>query len=279
MSTYAVGDVQGCYDQLRRLLDEMRFDPSGDTLWFVGDLVNRGPQSLATLRFVRDLGERAVTVLGNHDLHLLVVAAGVRKPHRGDTLDEVLSAPDRDELLDWLRHRKMMHVGAGHAMVHAGLLPQWTIDHAASLAREAENALQGTDYAPLLQVMYGNEPSAWNDALTGHDRLRVIINAMTRLRLCEADGRMEFSHKHGLTDVPVGYMPWFDVPGRKTRKATVAFGHWSTLGWLSRPDLLSTDTGCVWGGCLSAVRIGATLDQRELIQVKCEQAQKPGKSA
>ena len=265
MSTYAVGDVQGCYDQLCRLLDEVRFDPAGDTLWFVGDLVNRGPQSLATLRFVRDLGERAVTVLGNHDLHLLVVAAGVRKPHRGDTLDEILDAPDRDELLDWLRHRKMLHVGAGHAMVHAGLLPQWTIDQAAALAREAEHALQGADHAQLLQVMYGNEPAAWDDALTGHDRLRVIINAMTRLRLCDADGRMEFSHKHGLTDLPAGYMPWFDVPGRANADTPIICGHWAALGLMLRSDLIGLDSGCVWGRALSALR----LEDRRLFQCGC----------
>jgi bis(5'-nucleosyl)-tetraphosphatase (symmetrical) len=265
MATYAIGDIQGCYDQLRRLLDRIAFDPAGDVLWFVGDLVNRGSQSLETLRFVRQLGTRAVTVLGNHDLHLLVVAAGVRKPHLGDTLDGILQAHDRDELLDWLRRCKLMHAGEGYALVHAGLLPQWSLAQAMSLAHEVESALGGPQCAEFLQNMYGNEPVQWNDALTGYDRLRVIINAMTRLRLCDAHGRMEFSHKLGPADAPRGYMPWFDVPQRASADTPVICGHWAALGLLVRQDVLAIDTGCGWGRELTALR----LQDRRLVQLGC----------
>ena len=264
MSTYAIGDVQGCYDELLTLLDAMRFDPAADTLWLVGDLVNRGPKSLETLRFARSLGDRAVTVLGNHDLALLVVAAGVKKPHRGDTMDDILNAPDRDELLHWLRTRKLMHVENGYAMVHAGLLPQWSIEQARALAREVETLLAAND-AGLFRHMYGNTPDAWDDSLTGYDRLRVIINAMTRVRLVTPGGRMEFSHKTGLEGAPAGYMPWFDVPGRASAGTPIVCGHWAALGLMLTHDLLSLDTGCVWGRTLSALR----LDDRRLFQTDC----------
>ena len=269
MSTYAIGDVQGCYDQLRRLLDAFDFDPAHDTLWLVGDLVNRGPRSLEVLRFVRSLGERAVTVLGNHDLNLLAVAEGVRKRHREDTVEDILRAPDRDELLDWLRHRKLMHFGAGHAMVHAGLLPQWSVEHALELADEVERVLRGPDYAALLEKMYGNSPAAWNEALDGYERLRVIVNAMTRLRLCDANGSMEFSHKTALSGVPTGYMPWFEVPGRAHAGTPIVWGHWAALDLVFRGDVLGIDTGCVWGRNLSAVR----LEDRRLFQCSCSELQ------
>ena len=265
MATYAIGDVQGCYDPLRRLLDSFRFDPDQDTLWFVGDLVNRGPQSLETLRFVRSLGNRAVSVLGNHDLALLVIAAGYSKPHRGDTVDAILAAPDRDELLDWLRHQNMLHAGNGYAMVHAGLLPQWSIEHALALAREVEAVLRGPDYAALLRHLYGNKPDRWNESLTGYDRLRVIVNAMTRLRLCDADGRMEFSHKTGLEGAPAGFLPWFEVPGRASADTPVVFGHWAALGLVLQSNVTAIDTGCVWGRALTALR----LDDRRLFQCGC----------
>ena len=264
MSTYAIGDVQGCYDELRRLLERIAFDPAVDTLWMVGDLVNRGAQSLETLRFVRSLGSSAVTVLGNHDLHLLVVAAGVRKAHRGDTIDDILEAPDREELLQWLRGRKLMHAGGGYALVHAGLLPQWTLAQALELAGEVEAALQGPDHPRLLQHMYGNTPDAWDARLTGYDRLRVVINAMTRLRLCDAKGVMEFSHK-GATGLPPGYMPWFDVPGRASADTAIVCGHWAALGLTLRHDLIAIDTGCVWGRDLTALR----LEDRRLYQCDC----------
>lgn len=267
MATYAIGDVQGCYDALRRLLDSFDYDPAGDVLWFVGDLVNRGPQSLETLRFVRGLGERAVTVLGNHDLSLLVVAAGYSKPHRGDTVDDILAAPDRDEMLDWLRHQKMMHAGDGYAMVHAGLLPQWSIERASGLAREVEAALQSPDYSELLRHMYGNAPAGWNDSLTGYDRLRVVVNAMTRLRLCDGQGRMEFSHKTGLDDAPPGFMPWFEVPERASAGTPIICGHWAALGLVVKSNLAAIDTGCVWGRELTALR----LHDRRLFQCHCSE--------
>lgn len=267
MSTYAIGDVQGCYDQLQRLLDALTFDPARDRLWFVGDLVNRGPQSLAVLRFVKNLGDSAVTLLGNHDLHLLVVAEGVRKPHRGDTLNEILAAPDRDELLAWLRHRKMMHAESGYAMVHAGLLPQWTVDQALALGREVEEALRSDDYRSFLRKMYGNAPVLWRDKLSGYDRLRIITNAMTRLRLCAPDGTMEFSHNTGLQNLPPGFMPWYDVPDRRSRDTPLIIGHWAALGLVVRPDMFALDTGCVWGRQLSALR----LEDRQIFQCDCNQ--------
>lgn len=267
MSTYAIGDVQGCNDQLQRLLDTIVFDPARDRLWLVGDLVNRGPQSLKTLRFIKELGESAVTILGNHDLHLLVVAEGVRKPHRGDTLDEILAAPDRDELLAWLRHRDMMHAENGYAMVHGGLLPQWTIAQALALGREVEAALRGDGYCEFLRHMYGNAPARWRDDLSGYDRLRIITNAMTRLRLCTVDGTMEFSHKTGLENLPAGFMPWYDVPNRASRDTALITGHWAALGLVVRNDFLALDTGCVWGRKLTALR----LEDRRIFQCDCRE--------
>lgn len=265
MATYAIGDLQGCFDPLERLLDACSFSASRDRLWFVGDLVNRGPASLETLRFVRALGDRAVVVLGNHDLHLLVAAAGHAKIHRGDTLDDILAAPDRDQLLDWLRSCPLMHVEDEYAMVHAGLLPQWTIEQSMELAHEAETALRKKDPTKFYRHMYGNQPARWDDDLEDWDRLRVIVNAMTRLRICTADGEMEFSHKGELDDIPAGYMPWFDVPGRRSATHTVVCGHWSALALRVEPQLLALDTGCVWGRELAAVR----LEDRKLFRVSC----------
>lgn len=265
MSTYVIGDVQGCYEALRRLLDSLRFDPLRDRLWFVGDLVNRGPDSVATLRFVKSMGDCATVVLGNHDLHLLVVASGVRKPHKEDTLDEVLRAPDCEELLAWLRRQRLMHAADGYALVHAGLLPQWTLEKALALAHEVEDALRGEQYAELVRHMYGNRPAAWRDDLVGIDRLRVIINAMTRMRLCTAAGVMEFTHKTGLMNLPAGYMPWYDVPGRASRSSTIVCGHWAALGLLVRDDVVALDTGCVWGRELSAMR----LEDRQIFRHDC----------
>jgi bis(5'-nucleosyl)-tetraphosphatase (symmetrical) len=280
MALYLIGDVQGCDEPLQRLLDHIAFSPSRDTLVLLGDLVNRGPASLAVLRRMQRYGAAAQSLLGNHDLHLLGVGHGARKAGRKDTLQEVLAAPDRAALLDWLRRQPMaLHrrIGGGDLlMVHAGVLPQWSVGDTLAAAAELEAVLRGPSLAGFLQTMYGNEPAQWSQALAGSARLRVIVNALTRLRFCSAEGEMEFDTKDGSAAAPAGYMPWFDVPGRRTAAATVAFGHWSTLGWKSRPDLLSIDTGCVWGGCLSAVRIGTTLQDRELIQVQCPQAQKPG---
>lgn len=267
MSTYAIGDVQGCYDQLLRLLERAGYDERRDVLWFVGDLVNRGPQSLASVRFVKGLGERAVTLLGNHDLALMVVAEGIKQSHASDTFGDLLAAPDREELLAWLRGRKMMHAEGRYAMVHAGLLPQWSIAQALELAREAEQALRGPGYREFLRAMYGNEPARWRDDLAGYDRLRVIVNAMTRMRLATVDGTMEFSHKLGLARLPAGYMPWYDVPGRASRDTAILFGHWAALGLLLRDDVVGLDTGCVWGRSLSALR----LDDRRLLQCDCRE--------
>ena len=267
MATYAIGDVQGCFSALQRLLDKIRFDAARDRLWFVGDLVNRGPDSLAILRFVKNLGYRAVTVLGNHDLHLLMVAEGCAKPLKNDTLQEVLEASDRKELLDWLRRQHMMYASDGFVMVHAGLLPSWSVEKALSLAREVEDALRGGNYRELVVRMYGNQPLQWRDDLRGLDRLRVIINAMTRLRVCTEQGVMEFAHKGKPENAPPGYLPWYDVPGRVNRDATIICGHWSALGLLLRENLLALDTGCLWGGNLSAV----CLENRLVFQVSCDE--------
>ena len=265
MAIYAVGDIQGCYSAFRRLLDQCRFDPAQDRLWLVGDLVNRGPHSLAVLRFVKNLGTRAVTVLGNHDLHLMVVAAGYTKQHHGDTLTAILRAPDRDELLHWLRHRKMMYAATGYAMVHAGLPPQWSIAKALKLAREVETALRSDDHDEFLRNMYGNKPDRWRDELTGYNRLRAITNALTRMRLCTADGKMEFTHKDMPVNLPRGYMPWFSVPRRHSRATPVIFGHWAALGLYTESNVFALDTGCVWGRALTALR----LSDRKLFQRGC----------
>jgi len=271
MGTYAIGDVQGCVGPLRRLLDSFGFDRARDQLWFVGDLVNRGPDSLATLRLVRDLGDTAVTVLGNHDFHLLAVATGHAKKHRSDTLDAILDAPDREDLLAWLRRRPMMHVQGEWAMVHAGLLPQWHIAQALALAQEVETALRGKDWHKFLAKLYGDAPASWSDNLRGADRLRVIVNAMARMRFCTADGEIELRTKGETAKAPPGFYPWFDAPGRASRDHTIVCGHWSALGLKLRPDLLALDSGCLWGRRLSAVR----LEDRQLFQIPCEQYQVP----
>jgi len=266
MSTYAIGDIQGCFEPLQRLLDQLRFDPAIDRLRFVGDLVNRGPESLATLRFVRALGSAAVTVLGNHDLHLLAIAEGFQTLKRGDTLSEILEAPDRTELLDWLRRRPLLHRELGCTMVHAGLLPGWTIDRAQALAHEVETALRADDYRSFLAHMYGNAPARWDETLSGHDRLRVIVNAMTRLRACTAQGEMEFSHKAHPRELPAPWLPWYAVPGRRSESEPVLFGHWSSLGLLhDAHNVWCLDGGCLWGRCLTALR----LDDRHLFHVAC----------
>jgi len=277
MALYLIGDVQGCDAALGRLLEKLDFSPSRDRLVLLGDLVNRGPASLAVLRRLTALGDAAACLLGNHDLHLLVVSQGVHQGHRSDTLGDVLHALDREALLDWLRHRPMALHEHGVLMVHAGVLPQWTVDKTMQLAAEVEAVLRGADWRSFMRQMYGNLPDQWDDGLQGAARLRVIVNALTRLRFCSAEGRIDFDTKTFAPDsAPPGFMPWFEVPGRRTAQDVVAFGHWSTLGWLDRPDLISLDTGCVWGGALSAARIGADAWQRELIQVRCEQAQAPG---
>lgn len=265
MAIYAVGDIQGCYEELQKLLARINFDPAQDQLWLVGDLVNRGPGSLEVLRLVRSLGDSAITVLGNHDLHLLAVAEGIGKLHNGDTLDSILNAPDRDGLLHWLRHQRLLHVADGHVLVHAGLLPQWSVKQALTLAHEVESALRGNDYAVFLEKMYGNTPPGWKDGLHGYARLRVIVNAFTRLRICNARGEMEFKFKREVEEIPEGYLPWFEVAQRKSLDATIIFGHWSALGLKVEPHLIALDTGCLWGGPMTAIR----LQDRQLFQVEC----------
>ena len=280
MALYCIGDIQGCDSALGRLLDLIGFSASRDTVYLLGDLVNRGPDSAAVLRRCMTHGDALRPLLGNHDLHLLAAAHGARKPSRRDTLASILEAPDRDALLQWLRlqplARQHVYGGTPLLMVHAGVLPAWTAAETLDLADEVHRVLQSADLPAFLQQMYGNTPDHWDASLTGPDRLRVIVNALTRLRFCSAQGVMDFDSTESASAAPPGLMPWFDVPGRSTADTLIAFGHWSTLGWLNRPHCLGLDTGCVWGGCLSAVRFGSSLDERELLQVRCEQAQAPG---
>ena len=280
MALYLIGDVQGCDAALGQLLDTVAFSPSRDRLIVLGDLVNRGPASLAALRRLVALGGAAQTLLGNHDLHLLGLACGVRRPHRLDTATDVLAAPEREALLRWLRQRPLAWREHDVLMVHAGVLPSWTSAQTLALAAEVQAVLRSADWADFLQQMYGNEPDRWQGDLQGADRLRVIVNALTRLRFCTPDGRMEFATKEGgAAAAPPGFLPWFDVPGRRTAGEVLAFGHWSTLGWIDdRPTLLSLDTGCVWGGCLTAVRLEPGAHVAERIQVRCPQAQRSGRA-
>jgi bis(5'-nucleosyl)-tetraphosphatase (symmetrical) len=271
---YLVGDVQGCDQALQRLLAEFDFSPSRDHLVVLGDLVNRGPDSLAVLRRLRDLGNAATCLLGNHDLHLLAVNCGARPLGKGDTLDDVLEAPDRPAWIDWLCLRRMAVVECGWLCLHAGVVPQWDATTTLELAAEVEALLRGPDLEAFLKTMYGSKPERWRDALSGSDRLRFIINTLTRIRFCRADGTLELKTKDGAGDTPAGLFPWFAVPGRRSAGQPIAFGHWSTLGLINRPDLLSLDTGCVWGGALTAVRVDG--GRREVHQVPCEQSQRPG---
>jgi len=273
---YLMGDLQGCCQALERMLQTIDFSPSRDHLFVLGDLVNRGPDSLGVLRRLRGLDNAATCLLGNHDLHLLAVAHGVRKMHRSDTLAPILDAPDREDWLLWLRQQRLAVHAHGWLMVHAGVVPQWDVAQTVALAGEVETMLRSPEVGEFLTTMYGNEPARWDERLQGVDRWRCVVNSLTRLRFCATDGTMEFATKEGAGGAPEGYMPWFEVPGRRTEGTPVAFGHWSTLGLINRDDLLALDTGCLWGGHLTAARVdGAT---RELIQIACPQAQKPGKA-
>jgi bis(5'-nucleosyl)-tetraphosphatase (symmetrical) len=271
MRTYVIGDLQGCAHEAQVLLDHIEQDAQGDArILFVGDLINRGPESLAALRRTKALAEhsggRVEALLGNHDLHLLAVAVGAQNASKSDTLDEILAAPDRDELIAWLRQRPLAMCVDAHLLVHAGVAPQWTAGQTVALAREVEAVLRGERWIDFLGQMYGNEPDRWDDALTGIARLRCIVNALTRMRLCLPDGTMDFTHKESdAGPAGSGLLPWFDVPGRKSAGVTVVFGHWSALGLVLRPNLVGLDSGCVWGGKLSAV----CLDDRTLLQVDC----------
>jgi bis(5'-nucleosyl)-tetraphosphatase (symmetrical) len=263
---WAIGDLQGCCTPFTQLMahPELASDPH-TRFWYAGDLVNRGPQSLATLRLVISLGERAVAVLGNHDLHLLGTAAGARKLSKSDTLEEILSAPDAADLIDWLRHRPLAHYEQGHLLVHAGILPHWDVAKTLSLAAEVQQALRGPQWRKTLQKMYGNAPPLWDDGLKGGKRIRVIVNALTRMRLCTPAGSMEFATKAAPGTCASGLVPWFDAPNRATANVTVIFGHWSSLGLMLRDNVVCLDTGCVWGGSLTAMR----LRDHKIIQVPC----------
>jgi bis(5'-nucleosyl)-tetraphosphatase (symmetrical) len=272
---YLIGDLQGCCDAFDRLLDVIGFSPSRDSLHVLGDLVNRGPASLATLQRLHGLGTSAHCLLGNHDLHLLAVAEGVRPLHKSDTLRQILASPQREAWLDWLRqHGKLADTAHGWLLVHAGVAPQWDAAQTLALAGEVQALLAGPDLPGFLRVMYGNQPDCWNDGLKGPDRWRFVINVLTRMRFCAADGTLDFKTKDGADTAPPGLMPWFEVPGRRTAGQPIAFGHWSTLGLRNQPDLLALDTGCVWGGALTAVRVDG--GRREVFQVACDQAQAPG---
>lgn len=255
MATYAIGDVQGCFGSLMALLETLRFDADRDRLWFTGDLVNRGPRSLETLRFVHDLGGRAVTVLGNHDLHLLGVARGIRRLKPGDTLRGVLEAPDRDDLIAWLRGRPFFHRDAerGIAMVHAGLPPQWTLQQVQACAEAVEAALRGPGIEKLMRQMSGDGSDVWSASLSCDEQLGYIVNCLTRMRYCDAAGRLEFREKGPPGSQPAPYLPWFVAPGRRYAAETIIFGHWASLGPCGEPGVHALDTGCVWGGALTAL--------------------------
>jgi bis(5'-nucleosyl)-tetraphosphatase (symmetrical) len=262
------GDLQGCCDPFHRLLKKAA--PSPDTpLWFAGDLINRGPKSLQTLSEVMALGSRATVVLGNHDLNLLSVAAGLRKPKKGDTLDDILAAPDVHDLIEWVRHKPVAHYENGALMVHAGVVPQWDVAMTLELAHELETALRAPNWKSTLAELYGNEPHRWQDSLKGMDRLRVTYNALTRIRFCTPEGAMEFASNGGPDTAPPGYIPWFDAPNRRTQDATIVFGHWAALGLMIRDDVLCVDSGCVWGNKLSAVLLTKDPAERVVTQVSC----------
>ncbi|MGF6807920.1 bis(5'-nucleosyl)-tetraphosphatase (symmetrical) [Paraburkholderia sp. Clong3] len=265
----AFGDLQGCRAPFRQLLAKAA-PPDGTPLWFAGDLINRGPDSLDTLRDVIAFGERAVPVLGNHDLHLLSVSAGIRKSKKGDTIEDILAAPDAADLLEWIRHRPLAHFDNGMLMVHAGVLPQWDATLTLELADELQRALRAPNWKETLAGLYGNEPNRWKPGLKGIERLRVTCSALTRMRFCSADGVMDFSSSGTLASTPSGCMPWFDVPSRKTADVTVVFGHWAALGLMLRDNLIGLDSGCVWGQKLSAVRLAKNPAERTLTQVDCD---------
>lgn len=263
MAIYAIGDVQGHRAALEQLLEKICPAP-GECFWFVGDLVNRGPDSLGVLRLVKSLGDRAVTVLGNHDLHLLARAEGITGAKPRDTLDDILEAPDRDELLAWLRQQPLAHYDNGFLMIHAGVLPEWDATRVVALAAEVQRALSGPTYRDFLSQLYGNQPARWDEQLSGIERLRLIVNALTRMRMLDRDGTIDFDFKDHPREAPAALSAWFDLP-RQTSNCTLVFGHWSALGLVIRPNLLALDSGCVWGRTLTAVR----LSDREVFTVRC----------
>lgn len=273
MATYAIGDIQGCFIELQRLLELIQFNPNEDTLWFTGDLVNRGPASLETLRFIRGLGTAAVTVLGNHDIHLLAVAAGAAHVRRSDTLDDILNAEDRDALLNWLRHRPLMHKQHGYYLIHAGLPPQWDMDDAEAAAHSVETLLNRPDNATFLAGLYGNQPDRWDKSLTGKERHRFIINCFTRMRYCTTQGRLNLSVSCKPGSQAPGLLPWFELPNRRSHGANILFGHWASLGYHEHDGCIGLDTGCLWGNELTALCIEGGPKRR------CSVAADPGRLA
>ncbi len=276
MAIYAIGDIQGCFDALQRLLEQIKFSPDSDQLWFTGDLVNRGSKSLETLRFVKQLGKQAITVLGNHDLHLLAIDAGYCKLNKGsDTLLPVLTAPDREELLEWLRYRPLLHLDTGlnTAMIHAGLPPQWDITQAQQRATEVETVLRGKKWRSFFKHMYGNQPEYWSKELQGWDRLRFIVNCFTRLRYCTTKGKIDFREKGKPGTQPPGLLPWFEIPNRKSQDTRIIFGHWSTLGLWKTDNICAIDTGCLWGGSLTAVQLDGEM---KITSIPCPAQRTPG---
>lgn len=275
MSIYAIGDIQGCFDELLRLLEVISFDEHTDQLWFAGDLVNRGPKSLETLRFIKSLGDSAVTVLGNHDLHLLAASCAPKIAHKKDSLLPILEAPDSDELIDWLRHRPLFHFNEDFCLIHAGLPPQWDFKKTKKMALLAEQALQGPKYEAFLKQMYGNKPNIWSPDLKRVDKLRFIINCFTRMRYCDVNGRLDFVHSGPIGSQPKSLMPWFDVPKRKSADMRIIFGHWSALGYYEGPNCYAIDTGCLWGGQLTALKLG---EQVQRFSIDCPEVKKIRKS-
>ncbi|MDR4653003.1 MAG: symmetrical bis(5'-nucleosyl)-tetraphosphatase [Nitrosomonas sp.] len=265
MATYAIGDIQGCYAAFRALLELIGFNPERDRLWLVGDIVNRGPDSLNMLRFAMQADDSVAMVLGNHDLHLLMVHADIARSNNSDTIQPILDAEDCESMLSWLRHQRLFYAEDDYAMVHAGLLPGWSISRSLELAAEVERALQRDNYREIFARLYGNEPDYWCDNWKDSERLRVIINAMTRMRVCSPAGRMNFSYKGTLDSMPDGYMPWFEVPDRVSRNDTIICGHWSALGLYVTENIIALDSGCVWNGRLSAIR----LEDRKVFQIQC----------
>jgi len=275
MSIYAIGDIQGCFDELLRLLEVISFDEHTDQLWFAGDLVNRGPKSLETLRFIKSLGDSAVTVLGNHDLHLLAASCAPKIARKKDSLLPILEAPDSDELIDWLRHRPLFHFNEDFCLVHAGLPPQWDFKKTQKMALLAEQALRGPKYQAFLKQMYGNKPNIWSSNLKGVEKLRFIINCFTRMRYCDVNGRLDFVNSGPLGSQPKSLMPWFEVPKRKNADMRIIFGHWSALGYYEGPNCYAIDTGCLWGGQLTALKLG---EQVQRFSIDCPEVKKIRKS-
>lgn len=272
MSIYAIGDIQGCFDELLTLLDVIKFDKSSDQLWFAGDLVNRGPKSLETLRFVKSLGSSAITVLGNHDLHLLATAFKQRQPHKKDSLTDILQAPDCDELLNWLRHQPLFHHNDNFCLLHAGLPPQWDFAKTKAMARKAEKVLQGPEHLAFFKAMYGDKPNKWRDDLIGMEKIRFIVNCFTRIRYCDKTGQLDFKHSGPIGSQPNHLTPWFKTPKRQSKDMTIIFGHWSTLGYYQDDHCYGIDTGCLWGGQLTAIKLGKKVKR---ISIECKQSLKP----